>query len=216
MKKFFVFLCAMFAMSAFAHTMNWYVDGSMYDTTTCETGTNLAVPNPAPTKHGYHFVGWHFDEIIGTGSQSGTPTPTNPIEPTFKPFGNTVLRAVGSGDNIVADSYNPITNTITRRVGVEVMDGTEAFQNYSYGFIFYARGADVDSVARIIILCTHSNRGITSYVNGALYWATAYDDIGITQGDKTALRAWIADQYANGTPVTFYYKLIEPVEEQLP
>ena len=68
-----------------------------------------------PTKYGYHFVGWQQNDVVGSWSQSGTPTPTNPIEPTFRQFGNTVLRALGSGDNFIADTYDPTTGKITRR-----------------------------------------------------------------------------------------------------
>lgn len=216
MKKLLVGLFAIFICTfAIAHTMEWHVDDSIYQTTTCETGTDLTLPTPAPTKYGYHFVGWQFDEIMGTGFQSGTPTPTNPIEPTFRPFGNTVLRALGTGNNMVADSYNPITKTLTRRVGVEILDGTESYNDYSYGFYLRVKKNDTTNAPNTVYICTHSTH-VTNYVQGLIYWPTAYTDIGITLGDKTALKAWIAGQYQAGTPVTFYYELLTPVEEQVP
>ena len=216
MKKFFVFLCAFFICTiTFAHTMNWYVGDSVYDTTTCETGTNLTVPNPAPTKYGYHFVGWHFDEIIGTGSQSGTPTPTNPIEPTFKPLGNTVLRAVGTGANVVADSYNPITNTITRRVGVKVLNRNYLPANFGGGGV-YITLSNMKVSLNGPGFCSHCSSVSFGSNNNYVYWETAYTDSGVTDRDNYALENWFGTQYDAGTPVTFYYELQNPVEEQLP
>ena len=125
MKKLLVGLCMVFMMSASATTVNidWDVDGSTYAQTTCEIGGNLTLPAQTPTKYGYTFKGWKYDVVYGTVSQSGTPSPSNPIEPTFRQFGNTVLRAVGSGNDLVADYYDPVTNKIKRRVGVLVLDG---------------------------------------------------------------------------------------------
>ena len=38
-------------------TVRWYVDNSLYDTTTCQTGGDINLPT-APTKYGYTFTGW--------------------------------------------------------------------------------------------------------------------------------------------------------------
>ena len=38
-------------------TTNWYVNGELYDTTSCEYGGNIDVPTP-PSKRGYTFQGW--------------------------------------------------------------------------------------------------------------------------------------------------------------
>ena len=58
MKRILLFLSAVFiATTAIAHTINWYVDGSVYHTTTCESGENVTPPT-APEKYGYTFRGW--------------------------------------------------------------------------------------------------------------------------------------------------------------
>lgn len=61
MKRLFVLLCLVFPCGVHAdiETFNWYVDGSIYATTTCQTGGDIILPT-APTKYGYTFQGWAF------------------------------------------------------------------------------------------------------------------------------------------------------------
>lgn len=210
---------------AFATTVNynWLVDGANYAQTTCETGDDLILPTPSPTKYGYHFVGWRETSIYGSWSQSGTPTPQNPIEPVFKPFLNTVLRAVGSGDNIIADSYNPETRTITRRIGVKVLDGTESWAVATTSVL----QADVLSSNAYgqTSICSHLEYTTSSTLSGmpensfrngsATYQNRLYVKSSTLATDATTWKQYLADQYAAGTPVTIYYPLNTPVEENL-
>ena len=206
---------------------NWLVDGTNYAQTTCETGDDLILPTPSPTKYGYHFVGWVESEFFGSWSQSGTPTPQNPIEPVFKPFLNTVLRAVGSGDNFVADSYNPETRTITRRIGVKVLDGTENWvgANALYLVAIPKNGfsSDIDTSATYnSFLCSQLKVGNNDAENTLSITNAAY---GVRLGLNTGItgtnyeykvanaKQYLADQYANGAPVIIYYPLATPVEE---
>lgn len=58
MKRLLLFLSLCFiCTAAIAHTINWYVDGNVYHTTTCESGENVTPPT-APEKYGYTFQGW--------------------------------------------------------------------------------------------------------------------------------------------------------------
>ena len=73
MKRILLFLSALFiATTAIAHTINWYVDDSVYYTTTCESGENVTPPT-APEKYGYTFRGWQdvtpVEYIESTGTQ---------------------------------------------------------------------------------------------------------------------------------------------------
>ena len=232
----FIFLC-MFYSAAFATTVNynWLVDGTSYAQTTCETGDDLILPTPTPTKYGYHFVGWVESEIFGSYSQSGTPTPQNPIEPVFKPFGNTVLRALGSGNDLIADSYDPATRTITRRIGVTVLDGTESWDMPSSWNAIYPTfriisestdnaliPSDAPSVARsqYFLPAPQSNAlnyainntisvGSTAHTRHTIWIRTDYFTT------VAQFKQWLADQYAAGTPVTVYYPLATPQQEGL-
>ena len=72
MKRILLFLSALFiATTAIAHTINWYVDGSVYHTTTCESGENVTPPT-APEKYGYTFRGWLPYIPIGYLESTGT------------------------------------------------------------------------------------------------------------------------------------------------
>ena len=74
MKRLLLFLSLCFVCSAaIAHTINWYVDGSIYHTTTCESGDDVTPPT-APEKYGYTFKGWNthygiIEYLESTGTQ---------------------------------------------------------------------------------------------------------------------------------------------------
>lgn len=64
----------LFCGVAFAatETINWYVDGNTYTTTTCQTGGDIILPT-TPYKYGYTFQGWAayipIEYIESTGTQ---------------------------------------------------------------------------------------------------------------------------------------------------
>ncbi len=160
----------------------------------------------------------NYVSATGTGVQNGTPTPTNPIEPTFYKQGNMVLRKVGD----YADSYDASTGKITRRVGVKVLDGTENWQkssNYTGGV--YLNPRETYWVTNSAILCTHFEgmsdtnhyaRGKMLINNGYLsFWYGTNAD---TSVDDT--KTFLASQYAAGTPVTVWYPLAEETTEDWP
>lgn len=222
MKKLLVVLLLMFANVSFAETINvnWKVDNTTYTTSTCEAGGNLIIPQTPPTKYGYTFVGWNYGIIKGTWSRSGTPTPSNPIEPVFYQLGNTVLRALGSGENFIADEYNPSAEKITRYVGVKVLDGTETCSINSNMFkVTLSLPVEMNSGWQKRRLCSHGITAAASAANDAIeienrviwFGGKLVADMGWTTSADG--KAWLADQYANGTPVTIYYPLAEPVEE---
>lgn len=233
MKKLLVGLSLMFACAASATTvnLNWIVDEENYARTTCEFGGDLDVPSVAPTKYGYTFRGWEPEIIQGSWTQPGTPTPTNPIEPVFYPLGNTVLRALGTDENFIADTYNPATGKITRRVGVLVL-GNKSYnwrehyfgQQSFYAIIVSAEPETVRSVPQGVPLC--------NYYSNYQQWARVKDDTFYLSGNGTNrdsfdlnisddrfnnngsdFNSWLTERYNAGQPVTFYYPLPQPIEE---
>ena len=72
MKRFLILLSILFCTTVFAHTIEWYVDGTLLSTTTCESGDNITPPT-APTKFGYTFKGWGnyapIEYLESTGTQ---------------------------------------------------------------------------------------------------------------------------------------------------
>jgi len=124
MKKLLVLLSALFISTiAFAHTIEWYVDDSVYDTTTCSAGDNITPPT-APAKYGYHFVEWELPPYIqleyieSTGTQqidtgvfassnnfrivakfslNSLPTPADPNRLIYGRFYSTTTNTFGMG-----------------------------------------------------------------------------------------------------------------------
>lgn len=220
MKKILFLFVLLFCTTAIAHTVNWYVDNQIYQTTTCASGNDVTPPTP-PTKYGYTFKWWYDANIIeGTWTQNGTPTPTNPIYPTFYQDGDLILRAVGSGNNLIADTYNPDTGQIIRRIGVKVLDGSETYSILS-GMLRITVSLPVERQSgwQNRRICTHGIRGGASGSNGSVEIDTNYiwfgGEIVTNMGWTTAEqgKTWFADQYANGTPVTIYYPLATLIVE---
>ena len=166
---------------------------------------------------------YNYTSATGTVTQTGTPSPTNPIEPVFYKQGNMVLRKVGN----YADSYDATTGKITRRVGVKVFDGTEniIFQYNVYGVnnIQYDETKVTDAT-----YCSHNktytNNMVTTnnrtfdkflfFTNVQMLGFGAFNTpTEIT--DTTTFKQWLTNQYKAGTPVTIYFPLKEPVEETI-
>ncbi len=73
MKRLLLFIPALFICTvAIAHTINWHVDGDIYQTTTCDSGDSITPPT-TPIKYGYHFVRWKplitLEYLESTGTQ---------------------------------------------------------------------------------------------------------------------------------------------------
>lgn len=69
----FVLFAVLFCGAAIARSINWYVDGQLYQTTTCASGEDVVPPTP-PAKHGYTFQKWkavytRVEYLESTGTQ---------------------------------------------------------------------------------------------------------------------------------------------------
>ena len=175
-----------------------------------------------------------YTSATGTVTQSGTPTPTNPIEPTFYQQGNMVLRALKSiqGDIIYTDSYDATTGKITRRVGTRILDGTENWEittasvaeNYYFYLSFniplpegFSSGAISTHFPTTSVAIANNNQGIIVGRRGATGYQGIYlrwNDLYVANSTTiNSFKQWLAQQYAAGTPVVVYYPLATPVEE---
>ena len=166
----------------------------------------------------------NYVSATGTGTQVGTPTPENPIDPVFFRQGRMVLRAVGSGENLVADSYDASTGKITRRVGVRVLDGTEDWAQVNKSTYPHTYNADNvitdrDYTKRVGLSSHFINTNTVSDLNtaGMMYLGASSQRINFAMSnDYTSIaqfKQYLAAQYAAGTPVTVYYPLATPVVE---
>ena len=152
----------------------------------------------------------NYVSATGTVSQSGTPTPDNPIYPTFYTQGNMVLRKVGN----YADSYDASTGKITRRITQTIFDGTEDWYmidegdnllSFSTDFVLKPLGTASSGTAV-------SNYFKYKYANeyGSLYFSQYRYLFVVSNNFVSSVEGWkqfLAQQYAAGTPVTVWYPL---------
>lgn len=119
MKKILMFLFALFiCVGAIAHTINWYADGQVVSTTSCQSGDNITPPT-APAKTGYHFVRWESGytkleylestgrQYIDTGVLVDSPTMLAGSQITFAYSAFSINNAVCGSVNTTGDySYS--------------------------------------------------------------------------------------------------------------
>jgi hypothetical protein len=121
------------------------------------------------------------------------------------------------------DVQSVLNGVVTRNVGIKVLDGTEDWKSSTTPNIYYVRNSD-SSPERMAVLSTHyvgtselnanmPNNSVKNTVvttgdtTGAIYIKTS------NVADKTAFIEFLANQYANGTPVIVVYPLATPTTE---
>ena len=125
------------------------------------------------------------------------------------------LRKIGT----VADTYNPETGVLVQRIGKKVFDGTEAWGSYIGGdaknFVYNLSIGDA-KVENQTSQCSHFKNVNSAWSTIGL--GTYCDHPSVTQRyfqtnipTVAQFKAYLAQQYANGTPVTVYYQLATPV-----
>lgn len=119
MKRFLILLSILFCTTVFAHTIEWYVDGTLLSTTTCESGDNITPPT-APTKFGYTFKNW----LLYTPIEYLESTGTQYIDTGFYPNQDTSIKTkikllteyvafFGAGVSYTSNNFECYTNSNT-------------------------------------------------------------------------------------------------------
>lgn len=122
-----------------------------------------------------------------------------------------------------ADTQDIISGTVTRKVGVKVFDGTEDGWGDSGNNVFSTgRYMIPDRLAsKVRLLCTHfrySESTSSAIQNGYFGAANSTANIYFRNDSAANLeewKAWLAAQYAAGTPVIVLYPLDEPTTESV-
>lgn len=155
----------------------------------------------------------------GWSLQNGTPAPTSPIDIENYHQKDMVLHGIST----YKDTYNALTNTITRKVGVKIFNGSEtefltssAPPCYSYPKTALGTNSTVlpASTGAELLLCTHypcSNSSVDE-----VCWSGNYNVNfnSITRFETLDdFKQFLAQQYQNGTPVTLYYPLATETQE---
>ncbi len=161
---------------------------------------------------GSPLISW---SMKGNSQQHGTPTPDAPITPDF------VGKLSGSDWAIPITCAGQTTSVYlgqtptVRRIKKRVFDGTETWVlwNYLTAVMFYT--PVTDGTGNQVVSSHFGTRKSGSFpiVGNVVYNGDSnknmifrmLDDTTITTAD--GFKAWLAAQYANGTPVTVWYIL---------
>lgn len=132
----------------------------------------------------------------------------------YQPYtGGTYVNAVDllGIPNVVAgqDSHNIITGEVHRNVGIKVFDGSESVSASGAG---WAIGIADKIKSKVAMLCTHYPYSSATMANAPDKSIIAFSsqNIGIKDSaltSATAVKDWLAEQYASGTPVIVIYQL---------
>lgn len=136
------------------------------------------------------------------------------------------IRKIGNYVDVVESST--ATAMWSRVIRKKVFDGTEAFSTISSGANKYFRMsiADYPCTNDNACLCTHyearsvastnTYAAVRAHVPSASVGAViAIRPENVSTMSADDLKAWLASEYANGTPVTVWYALETPVEESI-
>lgn len=125
------------------------------------------------------------------------------------------LLAVGD----YADEQDIISGSVTREVGIKMLDGTEGWQEAPTTSVTRYRLSISDAVggaSRTPVVCSHFAYASTSQPVGGAFLSTKNLYLIPDQSVETveAFTAWLASQYAAGTPVIVVYPLAGETTEQ--
>lgn len=167
-------------------------------------------------------------KFYGETAQDGTPTPDNPLPiASLKGFYQTDSGAIFvipnlNGFSDYKDEWDYVSGKGLRRIHKVVLDGVSAYRTFTT-FSVQSNG---------VILCGVGLQYKTATTGGSIFksshfqgkWSASYGCIYTTNQtgmfmffepdrfpDKASSNAWLAEQYANGTPVTIYYAIADPI-----
>lgn len=137
---------------------------------------------------------------------------------------NLVTYEAPDGTKWCADEVDYVKGKRTQRIASVIFDGTESWikGDIQYSKVGYTRfdyaGDKTQTAKADRVICTHApyNGYNTEYVMSA--WANEGSNgirLMVPFNTLDEFKAFLADQYAKGTPVTVYYILSEPVESEL-
>ena len=151
---------------------------------------------------------------------NGTPEVLTVVSETTQTA--SVGNLLGVGD--CKDEHEIVRGDVTRSCGIKVLDGTEEWTTDTYGgyrrmVLQEVLTASGDTLS---VICSHyaSRSSDARQQPNSIFIAGSGKlviYVGSSQNFTTAdeFNAWLAGQYANGTPVVIVYPLAEPTTEQV-
>ena len=201
------------------------------------------IRNLVPAQYGsnvgmYDLVNGVFYQNAGTGDFTAGDPVSDPVEIytdgtvetiAIKDDQNATVSTATCEDLLSIGTYTDeqevISGSVTRNVGVKVLDGTESWsrasnQDGSANYVFYTQLNDKKIGNNQPMLCTHYvYMGSASYVTlttGKFLSNSANTSVYFDGGSITTVtnwKNWLATQYANGTPVIVIYPLATETTE---
>lgn len=185
--------------------MNHYIMGTATDTITTLPAVVYANDTTATV------------ELKGNMSQTGTPSPDTPIPP--QECGDLETTGEHAGQYKIPILNNSQTTNVylgevetTRKIKKLVFDGTEDWQTYgSVSNTYRLSISNIQSIGNPAICSHFVNSPISSITSGKFTVGSTWIYIRYADvADVTDFKAYLAQQYANGTPVTVWYVLATP------
>lgn len=188
-----------------------------------EVGTVMPYPRTYTTPSNCYFVDFQFRTNSDRSKwQLELGSTATTYEPYVQPQTASVPMLLSVGD--YKDEVEIISGIKTRKVGIKIFDGTETFTVSSSGAMITTI-SDVTVGVQNVPMNTHFllETSPTSIAvgtqrfgaNGTQIYSTNYYMKHPTITTVADFKAWLADQYAAGTPVTVLYPLATPTTEQV-
>lgn len=123
----------------------------------------------------------------------------------------------------ITDEQDIISGAVTHRIGRHVFDGTETFSKssaYGKAFLINAAYAAWGADRTKAVMCSHflglPQKSSTQDDNTCFFNSTGHFYFRVTDNSDTdAFKAWLAEQYAAGTPVIVLFVLAESTTESV-
>lgn len=145
-----------------------------------------------------------------------TATEYTPYKDDYK------LNSVGD----VADTYNPLTGEYVQRVGILKLNGNEMWnKSYILEDTSHLYISDISDIVKTPATRKEYPNIICSHYPTTNYYSILYDktegvsisetgrcSFRVPYSDRASFNAFLQEQYTNGTPVTIYYELEEPIK----
>lgn len=200
-------------------------------------GNNL-VKNLVPAKRNSDNIVGMYDTVSQTfltNAGTGAFVAGNPVDDleiytdgtvetvVTKDSNNTVLSTATAQDLYAVGTYKDVQSVldgaVTRNVGIKVLDGTEKWTAYNGG-VYFPLGGGGSLPAATVVYCSHFSYAgfgilIANLPMGGFTIATN-GNCSFKSSDTTTKAdwvAWLADQYANGSPVIIVYPLATATTE---
>jgi hypothetical protein len=187
------------------------------------TASTQTITTAATTRYLYIFGG-AISFISSLQIEKGSTATT--YEPYFNGGTATAEMLLKVGD--YQDVQSILDGVVTRKVGVKVLDGTEDWTYSSSRFRLEISDYLVGSSIMATIISHYKLPAINtgSIANGEARFGklssgdtVSNNNIFVIHDDNctdlNSYKAWLADQYANGTPVIIVYPLDEPTTESV-